>query len=190
MEFQASYITPQNVDDWLNLINLNYQPYWRMINTFVPAIHHFKKELPAAEIIVYNGTAMGNPHFRSLDAAQIKERLDASLEPVFDTHCHMAFDSACMVPPDHWLAKYFSQIDAKGLHVYVEAAPWRYDYLEMRGFISALEQLRNVTPGGMPAAKTNNDEQRFHRILGPHEGDGRTHVSIIWKRAKQVWQRH
>ncbi len=164
---QASYITPQNVDDWLNLINLNYQPYWRMINTFVPAIHHFKKELPAAEIIVYNGTAMGNPRFRSLNPAQIKERLDASLEPVFDTHCHMAFDSACMVPPDHWLAKYYSQIDAKGLHVYVEAAPWRYDYLEMRGFISALEQLRNVTPATCVPQKPTAANRGFIGFLDP-----------------------
>ncbi len=130
-----NFKTALNVDDWLNLINLNHEPYWRMVNTFVPAIHHFKKELPAAEIIVYLGAAMGNPRFRSLNPAQIRQRLDAALQPVYDTHCHVAFDSACGIPPDHWMAKYYPHIDEKGLHVYVEAAPHRYDYLEMRGFV-------------------------------------------------------
>src|SRR6202142_937518 len=55
----TSYKTPQNVDDWLNLIDLKFSPYQLMIDTFVPAINRFKKTFPTAEIIIYNGTAFG-----------------------------------------------------------------------------------------------------------------------------------
>jgi hypothetical protein len=163
----TNFKTALYVDDWVNLINLNYGPYWRMVNTFVPAIHRFKKELPAAEIIIYLGAAMGNPKFRSLNPAQIRERLDASLEPVFDTHCHVAFDSACALPPNHWMAKYYPHIDSKGLHVYVEAAPWHYDYLEMRGFVSSLEQLKNVTPASSQLQKPTTANHGFIGFLDP-----------------------
>jgi len=165
----GSYRTPQNVDDWLNLIDLNYPPYQRMINTFVHAINHFKKELRDAEIIVYNGTAFGNPRFRSLNQSQVTTRLNVALSPVFETYCHLAFDTACLIPPEHWLPKYFSHIDDRGLHVFVEAAPWRYEYLKMRGFVCALEQLKNVNPASCRAQIPTSANGGFVGFLDPTE---------------------
>jgi hypothetical protein len=165
----SSYTTPQNVDDWLNLNDLNYAPYKRMIDTFVPAINRYKRTFQSAEIIIYNGTAFGNPHFNGLNHEQITTRLNAALAPIFQTHCHFAFDSACLIPPDHWLPQYYSQIDEKGLHVYVEAAPWRYDYLKMRGFISSLEQLNNVSPTTCRPQKPTVANGGFVGFLDPAE---------------------
>jgi hypothetical protein len=136
--------TNQSVDAYLNLIDLNFPPYRMMAQTFEPAIKRFKKAHHEVDIIAYVGTAMGNPHFNGLSDSQITARLKASLAPYVNTGCHMAFDTACVIPPDHWLAKYYQTIEAAGLKIYVEAAPWRYDYLKSKGFVSALEQLKNV----------------------------------------------
>lgn len=166
---KTDYVTPQCVDDYLNLIDLDYAPYQRMVDTFVPAIMRFKRNHTSAEIIIYNGTSLGNPRFNSLSSAQIVARLNAALDPIFETHCHFAFDSACMIPPDHWLAHYYAQIDKKGLHVYVEAAPWRYEYLKTRGFVCSLEQLRNVTPESCKACTPTKANKGFVGFLDPAE---------------------
>jgi hypothetical protein len=142
----GSYQTPQSVDAYLLLQQTGLARYKVMAETFVDAINRFKKKHADAQVIVYNGTAMGCPSFNGLSDEAIVARLKQSLAPCFDTKCDMAFDSACEVPPDHWLAKFYPTIEKAGLHVYVESAPWRYDYLRKRSFISDLLQLKNVAP--------------------------------------------
>jgi hypothetical protein len=140
----AICLTVQYVDDYLNLIALNYPPYRTMVKTFVPAINGFKSAHPDADIIIYNGSSLGNPHFNGLSDSQITARLNESLAPCFETKCDMAFDAACGIPPSHWMPRYYPTIEAAGLRVYVEAAPARYEYLKTKGFVSDLAQLKNV----------------------------------------------
>jgi hypothetical protein len=137
--------TPQSIDAWLLLQQSPSPEYKVVIYTFVLAINRFKRNHSDAQVIVYNGTSMGCPRFKDLSPAEIVARLVQSLKPVFDTRCDMAFDSGCMIPPDHWLPKFFPMIEQHGAKVYVEAVPWRYDHLRTRGFVSALEQLQNAT---------------------------------------------
>ena len=141
-----TYKTSQSIDAYIELVESKFEPYKLLVDSFVPALNRFKSNHPDVEIIIYNGTAMGCPRFNGISSARILSRLSQSLWPCFVTKCHMAFDSACMFPPDHWLVKYFPTIEQQGLKVYVEAAPWRYDHLRTRGFISALEQLQNIVP--------------------------------------------
>jgi hypothetical protein len=147
--FSVTLQVGSTIDDYLLLKSQDYPPYRLMVSTFEQAITRFQKATNNADIIVYCGTALGNPRFNGLNPSQIVARLNASLEPYFNTGCHMALDASSGIPPSHWLPQYYPTIEAAGLRVYVEAAPWNYPYLRTRGFISALEQLRNVTPASI-----------------------------------------
>lgn len=140
----GGYQTPQCFDQFAQIKDSGL--YKEIVNTFAMAINAFKATHPGSEVIVYLGTAMGCPRIEPLKNGDLLAYVMKCVAPLLESGCNLAVDSSCMVPDGHWLAQIVPVLESYGMKFMAEACPWRYPWLQNRGFVCDLLQLRNLNP--------------------------------------------
>ena len=127
-----------------------------MADSFVEAINAFKTAHSDAQLILYFGSSLGCPRFDPTVSVRNTFRLRQCLHPAIKTGMDCAFDASSGIPPDHWLAQFYPELQSNGQKVYVEACPSRQTYMKSLGFLCDLHQLINNGTG--PVTPTTGNQ--------------------------------